>query len=109
MKGRMISGSATFYPDEHTAIGDEWVGTYEGLKDYEYKGQPRKAALFHRDEDVVQISGGQMVKMLAPNLTEGQKYFVRYDGKKDMGNGGNAAHQFTVWADEKDKEVANPA
>src|SRR3990167_4086554 len=100
MKGKSLQVGATFYPREDTPVGDEWCGTYQGLKTYEYEGQPKQAAMFEREDGLVQCSAGQLVKVFAPAMTVGRKYWVKYEGKKQIKKNQAASHQFSVAEDD---------
>lgn len=99
MRGKQVFAGGAFWPNESTTVGEEFAGVYQGLHEYDFKGDTKKAAHFETEDGMLQISGGMMVKMLAPHLKEGEKYVVVYGGKKDTGKG-QAAHQFEVYEHE---------
>ena len=98
-KGKILSFGGNFWPEkDKTPIGEEVVGTYQGLVDGEYHGKPKQSALFRGTEANYQIGGGQMVKVIAPKLEIGKVYFVTFTGMMKTSNG--EAFQFEVAPDE---------
>ena|SRR3990167_2103404 len=101
MKGKLLQTLAQFWPKEGvTQVGEEFPAVYRGMKAYEFQGQEKQAALFETETGMIQCSSGQITKILAPAMTIGHKYWIRYEGKKQIKANQAASHQFQVFEDD---------